>query len=149
MDLVALKSELDAGHPGTGAYSANDSTAKDQLLAVNRTAPRPVNMTQLREWAAVNARAFKINQGIVGGTTDQVKNLCLIADKLLGTDDGNLDPGNPAHVTLINELVDDGILDADDRTALVTKATVAVSRVAEIGLGVPTPSDIANARRLS
>ena len=36
LDYVALKAELDAGHPDTGAYSANDQTARDELNAVNR-----------------------------------------------------------------------------------------------------------------
>jgi hypothetical protein len=35
-DLDALKAELLAGHPVTGAYDANNSTAAAQLNAVNR-----------------------------------------------------------------------------------------------------------------
>ena len=35
IDYVALKAELDAGHPVTGAYDANDQLAADQLNAVN------------------------------------------------------------------------------------------------------------------
>lgn len=42
MDLVALRAELDAGHPDTGAYSANDATATDELNAVNRPGPVPI-----------------------------------------------------------------------------------------------------------
>lgn len=38
MDLVALKAELDAGHPDTGAYNASDSLAADELNAQNRPA---------------------------------------------------------------------------------------------------------------
>ena len=40
MDLVALRAELDAGHPDTGAYDANNGIAADQLNVVNRTKTR-------------------------------------------------------------------------------------------------------------
>ena len=37
MNIAALKTELLAGHPDTGAYKADDATATAQLNAVNRT----------------------------------------------------------------------------------------------------------------
>ena len=37
MDIAALKTELLAGHPDTGAYDADDEVATGQLNAVNRT----------------------------------------------------------------------------------------------------------------
>lgn len=37
MDYAALKTELDAGHPVTGAYDADAATAAGQLNALNRT----------------------------------------------------------------------------------------------------------------
>ena len=40
MDYIALKAELDAGHPDTGAYSVDNATAAAELNAVNRTVPR-------------------------------------------------------------------------------------------------------------
>ena len=40
MDYVALKAELDAGHPDTGAYNADAALAAGELNAVNRTIPR-------------------------------------------------------------------------------------------------------------
>jgi hypothetical protein len=36
MDLAALKAELDGGHPDTGAYSADVTTAAEELNALNR-----------------------------------------------------------------------------------------------------------------
>ena len=39
-NYVALKSELDAGHPGTGIYDADNQLAADQLNVVNRTRNR-------------------------------------------------------------------------------------------------------------
>lgn len=40
MDLTALRSELTTGHPDTGAYSGDDTTAAGELNALNRTKPR-------------------------------------------------------------------------------------------------------------
>ncbi len=37
MNYEALKAELDAGHPTTGAYDADAATAAGQLNALNRT----------------------------------------------------------------------------------------------------------------
>lgn len=38
MDIAALKTELDSGHPDTGAYNVNDETAAAELNAMNRPA---------------------------------------------------------------------------------------------------------------
>ncbi len=40
-DLAALKAELDAGHPDTGAYDPDHGIAAGELNAVNRTLNRP------------------------------------------------------------------------------------------------------------
>jgi hypothetical protein len=39
-NIDILTAELAAGHPDTGAYSADDATAADELNAVNRSLPR-------------------------------------------------------------------------------------------------------------
>ena len=147
MNIDALKVELLAGHPVSGAYDADDAIAAAQLNAVNRTRLRAVSMRELREWAAIGARAFKIRQGIDNtGLTDQQRNLCLIGDKLLGTDDGNLDPSNSAHVAFVNELVAAGVLSAGDRTALVMKATDNISWAEELGFGTVKVGHVQMAR---
>jgi len=40
MDYIALKTELDAGHPVTGAYNASDAIAETEINAVNVSTPR-------------------------------------------------------------------------------------------------------------
>lgn len=40
-DLAALKAELLAGHPETGAYSVDNATAAGEINLVNRTLPIP------------------------------------------------------------------------------------------------------------
>jgi hypothetical protein len=41
-DLVALRAELDAGHPDTGAYNIDDAIAADELNLLNRPGPAAV-----------------------------------------------------------------------------------------------------------
>lgn len=147
MNIDILRSELAAGHPDTGAYDADPASAAAQLNAVNRTRLRPLTVTQLREWAALSARGFKLRRGIDDtNLTDQQRNLCLIADKLLGTDDGNLDPSNAEHRAFIEELVAAGVLNIADKSALAVKATDRVSRAGELGLGTVRPGHVIEAR---
>ena len=80
--------------------------------------------------------------------TDQVRSLAIISDKLIGTDDGNLDPGNTAHIALVNELVAAGVWSPTDRSALVLKATDNISRAVELGLGKARVGHVEKARRI-
>ena len=73
-DLVALKAELDAGHPDTGAYSLTDSVAADEIMAVNRSAPAPLN--SIREYFVLEKKA---NMHLYG-------RLQIIAEAADGTD---------------------------------------------------------------
>ena len=61
-DIAKLKVELDAGHPGTGAYNADDELAAGELNAVNRTKTRDtvagseiLNATDDAEYGALTA----------------------------------------------------------------------------------------------
>ncbi len=145
--MSILSDELVAGHPVTGAYDADDELARAELYAVNVPDVQALSMHSLREWASVGERAFKITTGIADvGLTDQQRNLCILADKLLGTDDGTLDPSNAEHVTFVNELVAANVLSAADKTALIAKATALVSVVRKENLGHVAISDITKAR---
>ena len=149
MNLNALAAELAAGHPVTFAYDADDATAADQLNAVNRTRLRSLSMQELREWAGLNARGFKIYSAISdAGKSDQERNVAYVADKLMGTDDGSLDPDNALHVAMVDMLVSGGIISASDKTALVTKATENISRATELGFGIVRVGTVAQARAL-
>ena len=60
MSLAALKAELSAGHPDTGAYSATDSIASTEINTVNRTRNRTsmtgsevINQIDSTEWNAL------------------------------------------------------------------------------------------------
>ncbi len=151
MDYTALATELAGTHPVTGAYDADDAIAAGQLNAVNRTRLRPLSMMELREWAGLSGRGFAIYSAIADtGLTNQQRNVAYVADKLLGTDDGNLDPGNALHVGMVDVLVSASIISAADKTALVTKATDNVSRAEELekefGASVVREGDVQIAR---
>jgi hypothetical protein len=136
MSIAKLKTELTDDPLERGYSSMTAEEASASLNTVNRTRLVALSMQELREWAGINARGFNILAGISNeALTDQQRNICCVADKLIGTDDGKLDPGNALHVAMINELVSAGVISAADRTALVAKATDDISRATELGLG--------------
>lgn len=138
---------LAAEHPTTGVYSADKKEVRLQLRAANVPDIQPLSMDGVREWASENARGFQIKQAIDDSTlSDQERNIAYILDKLLGTDDAQLDPDNPNHVSGINQLVSAGVITAADRTALIDAATVPVSILQKEGLAVPALCDIDKAR---
>lgn len=148
MDIDALSVELAGSHTVTGPYDADAETAASQLNAVNLARLVSLSMTEVREWAAVNARAFNLRAAIDNeALTDQVRNLAILGDTLLGTDDGQLDPSNAIHVGMVNELVAAGVWSTADKTALVAKATEDISRATELGFGTIHIADIEDARR--
>ncbi len=51
IDIDALKTELDSGHPDTGAYNADDALAAVELNTVNRT----LNKTSMTSSEVYNA----------------------------------------------------------------------------------------------
>ncbi len=60
--LVALRAELDAGHPVTGAYNVSDEIAAQEMNAINRTRMRAsvsgseiLNATDDTEYTALTA----------------------------------------------------------------------------------------------
>lgn len=148
MSLQALKDELLAGHPVTGAYDADDALAAAEVMAVNVDVVGPITVTELREWAATNARAFKLDSARTTGSTDQVKSLAIIGMSVLNSGPEGLDPANATHVALVNELVADGVWSAADRTALIAKATKVLSRAEILSLGRVRAGEVAQARAL-
>ena len=46
-NLQKLREELDAGHPVTGAYSADDSAASEEINAKNRVRINSISSAQL------------------------------------------------------------------------------------------------------
>ncbi len=147
MNYAILSTEL-SGDPLGRSYSGmSDAEAAADLNTEYRTQVQSLSMQGLREWAATGARGFKIQAAITNeALTDQQRNVAYVGDKLLGTDDAQLDPSNAGHVAFVNELVSAGIITSDDRAALVTKATVNLSRATELGLPFVYPGHVQDAR---
>ena len=129
MDLVALKAELDAGHPGTGAYDADAATAAAQINAVNRTRNR-TSMTGSEVINAVDATEW-------GALTD--------AQRQTVWDVVHLGDVNPFGIeaTLITNVFGGG---SATITALAASRKEDVSRAQELGLRVIFAAHVAQAR---
>ena len=146
--FTILKEEIDSDPLGRGYDSMTNAEVTISLNTVNRTRLETLSMQELREWTAENARGFNIMSGITNvALTDQVRNLCYVADKLIGTDDGQFSPGNALYVDMINNLVAANVISNADRTALVTKATKSLSRATELGIGQVKEGHVQEARK--
>lgn len=131
MNIDALRAELTAGHPGTGAYDADDVVAAGQLNAVNRTV-NVESVTGQQIFEAVvpshyNALSsdFKILFGTIVG---------------MGTIPVN---GTNTKAALTAMFVGA----TATLTALAALQTETVSRAVELGLGVTRAGHIEEARR--
>ncbi len=146
-DIAKLKAEIDGDPLPRGYSDMTDAEAAASLNTEDRSEIRPMSMQQLREWAAVGGRGFKVKQAIDNeGLDESVRNLAYIGDKLMGTDDAQLNPGNAEHVAFVNGLVAGGVISSADKDAMVEKATVAISRAVELGIGRVREGTVAEAR---
>lgn len=82
MDYVALKAELDAGHPDTGAYSLVDATAADELNAINR--PAESGTERMLNYCIKNRS--RTNNGADTVALPLLGRLHLVAEGALGSD---------------------------------------------------------------
>lgn len=133
MDYVALRAELDAGHPITGAYNVDDQLAADQInvldVEVNKitTSEEAADATDATEFNALSADAQSLWVGV------------------LGWDSINLNAGiGLATATGIWA----GAAGTITRPALIATTTHFVSRATELSFGTVILGDIQNARAL-
>ena len=132
MDYQALKAELDAGHPDTGAYNVDNALAANELNAINRTSDRS-SMSGDEIFAATDNTEFI-------GLSDHHRDLWVSFT--------SKDVINAFETTNIE------FVDYVFGPASTTKSTLAglrtedVSRATEIGLDVPNASHVTHARSL-
>lgn len=130
MDIAALKAELAAGHPDTGAYTTgNPETAAAELNAVNRTKNKSsltgdemFDATVIADWA---------------GLTDHQQQLWVSF-----TSKDSIDPFGVANVAFVTNLFGAG---SDTVVALNSLRTDDVSRAVELGLGEVKPGHVIEA----
>ena len=132
MDYTALKAELDAGHPDTGAYDADNQIAADQINAVNRTVNRsPVtgdemyNVTDSAEFDAL---------------TDAKKDRWVMFTRSTVID---LQAG--PNQAMVNHIFGNP---SASRTAMIALSTETVSRATELGLGFVKAGHVQDARAI-
>lgn len=130
MDIAALKVELVAGHPVTGAYDADDAVAAGQLHAVNcerdrtsMTGSEVLNAVDDDEWMALSD-----------------------ADKRTVWDIVHLAMVNPHGVEARLMLSVFDAAESPTIAALLVARKESVSRATEIGLGHVGVGNVAEAR---
>ena len=131
MDLQALKTELSAGHPDTGAYSPDDVLAAEQLNIHNRTPDRD-SLTGGELIASLVGSEY----AALGATAKEYINLIATAQTL------------PLTQTLKSQLGTLFPQGSTTRANLIALMKRPGSRAEELGLGFVTPSNVADARRL-
>ena len=119
MDYVALKAELDAGHPDTGAYNVDDALAAAELNTVNRTRPRG-SMNGDEIFAATDNAEFI-------GLTDHKQQLWVSF-----TSKDIINAYDATNIDFLDYIFGAG---STTKTVLAGLRTEAISRANEIGIG--------------
>ena len=129
-----IRDELLAGHPGTGAYNADDALAADQLNVVNRTRTRD-ELSASEIFEAIEIAEYKALASNEKGAVD----------KVLGLGDSiQIGPSSKARAFLLDAF-DAG---STTRANLVSLVVEDISRADEIGVGFVKPSHVTYARTL-
>ena len=151
-NLQALKAELDAGHPVTGAYSANSEAAAEEINAPNRTRINAIGSAELLAWSGQSSsgdrpRIIKIEEG-KANADEQCAALCITAEQMIMRDNTSLDLNLPDRVAMLNALVAYGVLSAADKASIDALAEESISRADELSLGSVRAGTIEQARSL-
>ncbi len=151
-NLQALKAELDAGHPVTGAYSANSEAAAEEINALNRTRINAIGSAELLAWSGQSSsgdrpRIIKIEEG-KANADEQCAALCITAEQMIMRDNTSLDLNLPDRVAMLNALVAYGVLSASDKASIDALSEESISRADELSLGSVRAGTIEQARSL-
>jgi hypothetical protein len=151
-NLQALRQELDAGHPVTGAYSDDSETAAAEINALNRTRINPIGSAELLAWSGQASsgdrpRIIKIEEG-KANADEQCAALCITAEQMIMRDNTSLDLNLPDRVAMLNALVAYGVLSAADKASIDALAEESISRADELSLGSVRAGTIEQARSL-
>ncbi len=151
-NLQALKAELDAGHPVTGAYSDNSEAAAEEINAMNRTRINAIGSAELLAWSGQASsgdrpRIIKIEEG-KANADEQCAALCITAEQMIMRDNTSLDLNLPDRVAMLNALVAYGVLSSADRDSIDALAEESISRADELSLGSVRAGTIEQARSL-
>ena len=146
MSLAILRTELTTDPLGLGYAGMTDQQCLNSLLTKTRTRQRTLTTTDLLEWSGTSLRFDKIKVASNGSTQNAARNLSGIMFVLLNAPGVNLDMNRSASLALVDGLVNQGVLVAADKTALVAAATESINRFAELGIPEYQLGDITRAR---
>ena len=151
MDIDALRTELLAGHPDTGAYSSDDAIAAVEINAKNRQRYKAITSAELLGWSAAAStggrpRLIKIDEAATAHASEDVKAAAMAAAEMVKREGTLLDLNRADRMALVDGLVAGGVLSSDDKTDLLQLATESISRATELGLGLVRPGDVIQAR---
>lgn len=166
MDIVALKAELDAGHPISGPYNADDATAAAELNVLNRAAKAAI--AAMRDYFLLERKGGVPLMGrleIVAtepvGTVDSLgdgvtttlahKTAAMTLLRILNpSSDFAIDVNDSRFIALLDDLAATGakVIAPADKTALEAMSNNKQSRGAELGFGKVGHADVEDARKL-
>ena len=151
--ISILHDELLIGHPVTGPYSADATTAAEEINAVNRTRLVPITSGELLAWSGAASsgdrpRLIKIENG-TASADEQVSAICKVAESTINRDGTELDLSKPDRAGMVAALVQAGVLSQADSDSLYALATEAISRATEIGLSNVRAGTVEQARALT
>ena len=148
----ALKAELDAGHPVTGAYDLDSGIASDQINEPNREKIVPLSSPALIAWASAgnagqDPPAIKL-QDYLGNEANPaaVRGLAWGALKMLDNPSASLDLNLADRQLMLAGLVAGGALSEEDKASIEAASKVPISRAEELGLGRIMPGTIQQVR---
>ena len=152
MDYIALKAELDLGHPDTGAYNVDNTLAAGELNAVNRTVNYPLLLDSINYAIRENGKwtAFRelADLQTVPGTYDN-QSMREFMDMFTGfTSLPNVDMQGAYMTALLAAMVTETSMTAPVSAALSSLGEQVISRTVEIGIGEPNTSHVEYARTL-
>ena len=146
---VRLKAVLDAGHPTTGPYNADDVLATDEINAINLSAARPVSEPEaaIREsgkWTPYRERANALEPDGVTFTNPWINELMSAFQSR--TDEINF--RDPYWSSVIDNAVTEGSIGPAAGEQLKAWSDNRQSDAMRNGLGIPTVGDVTYARTL-
>jgi len=142
-DAQKLINELN-NDPNTIGYSGKSRSEILELLTAETVdSIRPLSSLELITWAGggVNppmfftTRAERIHDAAEPDATPGIRGIAIIANRLLAREDAGLDLNEPAHKSMVDALVNGGVITVDDRTELYAMAAIKISRSDELNLG--------------
>lgn len=168
-DLVKLKAGLVAGHPTTGAYSADDATALGEVTALNL--PGAPDVSKVREYCRSNEFKGRLILGSLkiaalsspgallpfGGSASVPADLVMSAQHIIGAHilldvmDATASPPNlldSAFDESLQDLVSAGVMGGADKTAIQALSSNQTNHAQQLGIGRVRLGDVTAARAL-